>query len=251
MQAFFTLTRRELAAYFVSVTGYIIIGAAAFLMGWSFDVLLRGLQSEPTAMPLTEIFYETLMFWIILLLLAPVITMRLFAQEKATGTFETLMTTPVSDMQVVLAKFAGAYIFFMVMWLPLLACLWIVRHFGGSPVGLDAGALTSTFLGIFLLGGVFIALGCLASAITRTQMVAAMVSLAAGFSLFMATFLPERVTTDGGGWREQLVSCLAFRDQMRDFARGAVDTRPIVFYLALTFFLLFLTLRVVESRRWK
>jgi ABC-2 type transport system permease protein len=251
MQAFLTLVRRELAAYFVSVTGYIIIGAAAFLMGWSFDVLLRGLQSDPTPMPLTEIFYDTLMFWIILLLLAPVITMRLFAQEKATGTFETLMTTPVSDLQVVLAKFTGAFIFFMVMWLPLLACLWIVLHFSGSSMGFDYGALGATFLGIFLLGAVFIAMGCLASAITRTQMVAAMVSLAAGFSLFMASFLPERVAPDSSGWREQLVSCFAFRDQMRDFARGAVDTRPIVFYLALTFFFLFLTLRVLEVRRWK
>jgi ABC-2 type transport system permease protein len=251
MQAFITLVRRELAAYFVSVTGYIIIGAAAFLLGWSFDVLLRGLQAQPTSLPLTELFYDTLMFWIVLLLLAPVITMRLFAQEKAAGTFETLMTTPVSDVQVVLAKFAGAYIFFMVMWLPLLACLWIVQYFGGVPMGLDPGALGATFLGIFLLGGVFIALGCLASAITRTQMVAAMVSLAAGFSLFMVSFLPERAVTGVGDWQAQALAGFAFRDQMRDFARGAVDTRPVVFYLALTFFLLFLTLRAVESRRWK
>lgn len=251
MSAFITLLRRELAAYFVSVTGYIIIAAAAFLMGWSFDVLLRSLQAEPTQLPLTELFYDTLMFWIILLLMAPVITMRLFAQEKASGTFETLMTTPVSDLQVVLAKFSGAYLFFMVMWLPLGACLWVVQHFGGNQTGLDLGALGATCLGIGLLGAVFIALGCLTSALTKTQMVAAMMSLAAGFSLFMASFLPERATTGSGGWADQFLSCLAFRDQMRDFARGAVDTRPIVFYLALTFFLLFLTLRALESRRWK
>jgi ABC-2 type transport system permease protein len=251
MQAYFTLVRRELGAYFVSVTGYVIIAAAAFLTGWSIDVLLRGLQSDPTPLPFTELFYETLMFWVILLLMAPVITMRLFAQEKATGTFETLMTTPVSDLQVVAAKFTGACVFFMVMWLPLLACLWIVHHFGGGPVGLDAGALVATLLGIFLLGGVFIALGCLASALTRTQMVAAMVSLAAGFSLFMASFLPARVGADAGSWRDQLVGYLAFQDHMRDFVRGAVDTRPIVFYLALTFFLLYLTLRALEVRRWK
>jgi len=251
MQVYFTLVRRELAAYFVSVTGYVILAAAAFLLGWSFDVLLGSLQSDPTPMPITEVFYETLMFWVILLLMAPVITMRLFAHEKAAGTFETLMTTPVSDLQVVAAKFTGACVFFMVLWVPLLACLWIVHHFGGSPVGLDAGALGATFLGIFLMGAVFIAVGCLASALTRTQMVAAMVSLAAGFSLFMASFLPERAVGGGEGWRAQLLACFAFRDQMRDFVRGAVDTRPVVFYLSLTFFLLFLTLRVLEMRRWK
>ena len=251
MQPYFTLVRRELAAYFVSVTGYVIIAATAFLLGWSFDVLLRSLQSDPTPMPVTEIFYETLMFWVVMLLMAPVITMRLFAQEKATGTFETLMTTPVSDFQVVAAKFTGACIFFMVMWIPLLACLWIVHYFGGSSVGLDVGALGATFLGIFLMGMVFIAAGCLASALTRTQMVAAMVSMATGLSLFMASFLPERVGAANDDWRGQVLACFAFQDQMRDFARGAVDSRPIVFYLALTFFLLFLTLRVLEIRRWK
>ena len=118
MQAYITLTRRELASFFVSMTGYVIITGALFLMGLSFVVLLVKLQSEPTPMPLTELFYSTPFFWLILLLGAPVITMRLFALEKFSGTFETLMTTPVSDLQVVLAKFTAAIIFYMLMWLP-------------------------------------------------------------------------------------------------------------------------------------
>ena len=80
-------------------------------------------------MPVTELFYATPFFWLILLLAAPVITMRLFAQEKFSGTFETLMTTPVSDLQVVLAKFTAALLFYLVMWLPLLACMFVVRHY--------------------------------------------------------------------------------------------------------------------------
>ena len=121
MRAFWTLTRRELAGYFLSLTGYMIIAAAVFLMGFSFVVLLVNLQQEPTPMPVTEVFYITPFFWLILLLTTPVITMRLFALEKFSGTFETLMTTPVSDLQVVLAKFTAAMIFYLVMWLPLLA----------------------------------------------------------------------------------------------------------------------------------
>src|SRR6185295_3100694 len=100
MQAYLTLTRRELASFFVSMTGYVIIAAALFLMGLSFVVLMVKLQSESIPMPLTTLFYGTAFFWLILLLAAPVITMRLFALEKFSGTFETLMTTPVSDLQV-------------------------------------------------------------------------------------------------------------------------------------------------------
>ena len=118
MQAYLTLTRRELAGFFVSMTGYVIIAGAVFLMGMSFVDLLVLLQGEPTPVPVTQLFYSTDYFWGILLLAAPVITMRLFALEKYSGTFETLMTTPVSDLQVVLAKFTAAMIFFMLMWLP-------------------------------------------------------------------------------------------------------------------------------------
>jgi ABC-2 type transport system permease protein len=111
MQPFLTLTRRELAGFFVSLTGYVIIAAAVFQMGLSFVILINNLKGESTPMPVTEMFYITAFFWLILLLSAPVITMRSFALEKYSGTFETLMTAPVGDLQVVLAKFFGALIF--------------------------------------------------------------------------------------------------------------------------------------------
>ena len=100
-------------------------------------------------------FYGTFYFWLILLLVTPVITMRLFALEKASGTFETLMTTPVGDIQVVAAKFAAAIIFYMVTWLPMLACLFMVRHFTNQPGALDAGTVGGMYLGIFLTAACF------------------------------------------------------------------------------------------------
>src|SRR6266702_8111074 len=129
MQVYLSLARRELAGYFISLTGYIVIGAAMFLLGLSFVVMLVKLQQEPTPMPITELFYITPFFWLILLLATPMITMRLFAHEKFTGTFETLMTAPVSDLQVVLAKFTAALVFYALTWLPLLGCLWVVGHY--------------------------------------------------------------------------------------------------------------------------
>jgi ABC-2 type transport system permease protein len=253
MKIFWTLTRRELAAFFFSVTGYVIIAAIALLLGLSFVVLVAGVANRTFTAPVTEMFYSTFYFWLILLLATPVITMRLFALEKSSGTFETLMTTPVGDLQVVLAKFTAAVFFYLVAWLPLLACLFVVQHFTNQSGAMDAGTVGGMYLGIFLMGCVFLSLGCLASALSQSQMTAAMISFVLGISLFSLAYLAKsagpKLTT--AHWQAQALSYFNMFDQMEDFARGAVDTRAVIFYATATFFFLFLTLRVVESRRWK
>jgi ABC-2 type transport system permease protein len=250
MRIFLTLTRRELGAFFVSVTGYVIIAAVTLLIGWSFVVLMTNLGSDPSPLPVTELFYRTYFFWLIVLLSAPIITMRLFALEKFSGTFETLMTAPVSDLQVVAAKFAAATFFYTVMWLPMLPCLFVVRHFTNQPGTLDPGTVGGMYLGVFLVGCLFLSLGCFASALSRSQMAAAMISFVLGVSLFSLGFLAQAITA-AVQWRAQLLSYFGLFDQMNNFARGVVDTRTVIFYVSLTLFFLFLTLRVVESRRWK
>ena len=249
MSIFWALLRRELSSFFFSLTGYVIIAAITLLTGLSFVVLIHNLGTDPSPMPVTEMFYRTYFFWLIVLLASPVITMRVFALEKATGTFETLMTTPVGDAQVVLAKFFGALIFYLVAWLPLLACLFTVRHFTNQNA-LDGGTVGGMFLGIFLVGGLFMSLGCFASSLTRSQMAAAMISFVLGMSLFALGFLAEALPATAH-WQTQVISYFALFEQMRDFARGVVDTRAVTFYASATFLFLFLTLRVVESRRWK
>jgi ABC-2 type transport system permease protein len=251
MTIFWVLLRRELAAFFFSLTGYVIIAAVTLLTSLSFVVLLQNLGTDPSPIPVTEMFYRTYFFWLIVLLVSPVITMRLFALEKASGTFETLMTTPVGDVQVVAAKFSAATIFYLVAWLPLIACLFIVRHFTNQTGALDAGTVGGMFLGIFLTGGLFIALGCFASSLTRSQMAAAMISFVLGVSLFSLGFLAAALPAAAQPWQTQVISYFNLFDQMHDFARGVVDTRAVIFYVSVIFFFLFLTLRVVESRRWK
>jgi len=250
MKIFWTLLRRELSAFFFSLTGYIIIAAVTLLIGLSFVVLMTNLGTDPSPMPVTEMFYRTYFFWLIVLLAAPVITMRLFALEKSAGTFETLMTAPVGDFQVVAAKFAAAIIFYIVMWLPMAACLCVVRHFTSQTRALDAGTVVGMYLGTFLVGGLFLALGCLASAISRSQMAAAMISFVLGVSLFALGFLAEAIPVVAQ-WQTHVLSYFGLFEQMHDFARGVVDTRAVIFYVSLTLFFLFLTLRAVESRRWR
>jgi ABC-2 type transport system permease protein len=251
MRAYWTLVRRELAGFFLSPTGYVIIAAALFLMGYSFVIILGKLQKPlPMSMPVTELFYNTQFFWLLLLLTTPVITMRLFALEKFSGTFETLMTTPVTDFQVVAAKFTAAILFYLLMWLPMLGCLLVVHHYAGRTDVLDGGVVGGTLLGILLLGGLFISLGCCASALTRSQVIAAMISLVFGASVFLLGYLASQLPAQET-WQAQVLGCLDLFEQMRDFARGVMDTRSVVLLVSLTLFFLFLTLRVVESRRWK
>ena len=250
MSVYLHLTRRELAAYFISMTGWVIIAAAALLTGLSFAVLLVKLQGVPTPLPITQLFYATPFFWLVVLLATPVITMRLFAQEKHTGTFETLMTAPVSDTQVVLAKFSAAWIFYMIMWLPLLGSLLLLKRYINDPSALAGGTLAGMFLGIALVGAAFMALGCFTSSLSRSQIIAAMLCLAGGVSMFLLSFLSDKLSLDTTWWMS-VFNYLSLFEHMNDFARGVVDTRPVVFYVSLTVLFLFLTLRALESRRWK
>ena len=250
MKIFLTLARRELASYFVSITGYVVVAAVTLLIGLTFVMLIASLGSDTFPMPVTELFFNSSLFWIVLMLVAPVITMRLFALEKSTGTFETLMTTPVGDIQVVAAKFAAALIFYCIMWLPAMACLFIVGRYTNQAGALDLGTAGGLYLGIVLAGSMFLALGSFASAISRSQMVAVMISLAPNVCLFIVAYIAQNVPA-AGNWKTQALSYFTLFQQMQDFSRGVVDTRVAIFYLCITFLFLFLTLRAVESRRWR
>ena len=250
MGVLLTLMRREMASYFLSLSGYVIITAATFLNGFGFVLLLMQLRQAASPMPITEMYYVTPIFWIVLLLAVPVITMRSFALERATGTYETLMTSPVREGTVVLAKFFAALFFYLVMWLPMIAVVAVIQHFSSERQALDPAILGSTYLGILLVGGLFLSFGIFASALTKSQTVAAMVSLALCTSLFLLSFLPSLLpsTTTHAA---KLLEWVALFDHMHDFARGVIDTRPVIFFVSFTVFVLALTLRVVESRRWK
>ncbi|MEW6161135.1 MAG: ABC transporter permease, partial [Verrucomicrobiota bacterium] len=240
-----------LGGYFASLTGYVLIAVTLLLLGLSFMDMLVKLNAEPTDAPVTEVFYATYYFWLILLLTAPVMTMRLFALEKFSGTYETLMTAPVRDLQVVLAKFSAALFFYVITWLPLLGCIFLVNRFSNDPSAVDVKTMGSMFLGIVLIGSVFMSLGTFASALTRNQIIAAMLSYGLSLALFMLSLRSLVATAAPEGWARDFFGYISLLQHMEQFARGVIDTRPIVFCLSLTIVCLYLTLKVVESRRWK
>ncbi len=250
MQVYFTLVRRELGGYFASLTGYIIIAAVLLLLGLSFVEVLTKLNAAPTDAPITEIFFVTFYFWIILLLTAPVMTMRTFALERFSGTYETLMTAPVGDLAVVMSKFTGALVFYILTWLPFLGYILIVQRFATGGFVFDPYVLGSTFLGLLLIGALYMALGCFASALTNSQIVAAIISYALGLALFVLS-LRSFMSEAGSSLSGRFFEYIAMTEHMENFARGVIDTRPLVLYPSLTVLFLFLTLKVVQSRRWR
>ena len=250
MSVFRALVRRELSAFFQGPTGFIIIAAVMFLIGLGFLVVLSGLNGEATPMPVTQVFYGTYFFWVILLLIAPVITMRSFAMERASGTYESLMTAPIGDWQVVLSKFAGALIFYMILWVPLLICSVVVRFYVGESAVLGLGTMFTSALGILMVGCLYMSIGCFASALTRNQAVAAVSGFALGAALFFTGFF-SYFAGDRTDWLSQLARHISLANHMESLTRGVVDLGAIVFFLSLTGLFLYLTHKVVESRRWK
>lgn len=250
MTIFWTLVRRELGSYFGSLSGYVVMGTVLFLLGLGCSHLILYLNENKSDIPLTELFYRTWYFWLIVLLINPAITMRTFAHEKSSGTYENLMTAPVGDSEVVLAKFAGSLIFYLIIWIPFPFCLLFLRSYIGEAANLDPGTMIATLLGITLVGSLFISLGCFASALTRNQTIAAMTSFALGIGLFILSFFAYSHVYNGGPL-DPLMAQVSMIDHMEDFVRGVIDLRHTVYYLSLTAFFLFLNVKVVESRRWR
>jgi ABC-2 type transport system permease protein len=250
MGVFLTLVRRELGAYFKSFTGYVVVAAVLLLNGFSLMDLIERVRGGAVPSPVSELLFQSYYFWLVVLLTSPVITMRSFAAEKSSGTYEALMTTPVGDWQVVLAKFTGALGFFLVTWLPLVAVLFALRQIVGEAALFEPPVIAATFLGVALVGCLFMSLGCLASALTRSEIVAAMTTFLLGIGLWMAGYHPE-ASALLPAWAQPVLEQLSLTRHMEDFARGVVVGRQVVFYLSVTAFLLLLTQRVVESRRWK
>lgn len=249
MRTFTTLWRRELISYFYSPIAYVVLVFFLLIMGASFWMLVTVLIEGPTSESVMRILFgESIFFWLAMLAVTPILTMRLLAEEKRSGTIETLLTAPVRDTDVVLAKYAGALFFFVFMWLPTIAYAYILQAFSPEAITLDPGPVWSAYLGAFLVGGFFISVGLFASSITRNQVIAAITSFAIVSALFFTGFAPYFVRDP---LLQEVTRYLSPVLHMMDFSRGAVDSRPVVLYLSLTVFMLFLTVKVVESRNWK
>jgi len=189
-------------------------------------------------------------FWLVFLFIPPLLTMRLFAEERSSGTLEMLMTAPLYDWQVVLSKYLACLAFYVVLWLPTLVYLPILLS-AETPQGrIDLMPVLSSYLGLFLAGAMFLALGLFVSSLVRSQMVAALISLFISLLFIVAAFWRPDMNTGSLAYQVLFFFSVPLHFQ-RDFSRGLVDTRHLVLYVSVTLFCLFLTVRSLESRRWR
>ncbi len=249
MRQFLIMLKREMAAYFLSPIAYVMICFFLAVMGVSFWILITLIaEGVSDLVVMRSLFSESIFFWIAMLVVIPVTTMRVFAEEKHTGTFEMLVTAPVSDLKVVLAKYFGALLFFMAMWLPTIVYIWVLRHFMAETAPLDRGLILSSYIGVFLVSAAYTSVGVLSSALTKNQISAAIISFAAIFASFLAGFAPYLSSSAAV---QSVGSYFSSISHLIKFAHGIFDSRHLVLYLSMTTLCLFITVRVIESRRWK
>src|SRR3954451_668636 len=250
MRKFLVLLGREVRSYFYSPIAYIVLVFFMLVTGVDFYFQVSFMNQRPAAYSVQEAFFNSVFFWFAFVLIFPLITMRLFSEEFKMGTIEPLMTAPVRDVQVVLAKFFGALIFYLVLWLPTLIYFWVFQSITHQPAAASRGAYFGAYLMLLLLGMFYLSIGCLASALTKNQIVAAVISFCA-ITLHFFSGLISFILQEVSSTTRQLLGYFSAIEQMGTLSRGEIDTRPMVLYLSMTIVMLTLTYQAFQSRKWK
>jgi ABC-2 type transport system permease protein len=247
--------KHELKYYFQSVTAYVAMGIFLLISGYFFYSIFRYyilLSYQVSRNPyiaenlnLTDGVLRPLFgnISIILLLLLPLLTMRLLAEEKKQGTFELLLTYPVRDSEAILGKFFAAVTTFAIM----LACTLLYPLLLALFSNPEPGPIYSGYLGLFLMGCTFISIGTFFSSLTSNQLVAGVTAFGVGLFFLIIGWAVPFVGTRFAG----LLGQFSLLQHFESFSKGVIDTQDISYYLFMTFFFLFLTLRSLESARWR
>ncbi len=238
MRNVWTITSRELNSYFVSPVAYVVSAAFLLISGVLFSLILNSTMDASLRGTFSNITF-------IMILIAPVLTMKLLAEEQRMGTLELLLTSPVHDWEVVVGKFLGSLILFAMMLLaPTLLYVVLLTAFG-SP---DYGPILSGYLGVLLLGGAFLSIGVLSSSLTQNQVVAGFVGIVLLLLMWISDALSRIV---GGGALGDALTYLSITRHYDDFLRGVIDTQNIIYPLSVIAVALFIATQVLQTRRWR
>ena len=249
------IVKKEMRLYFTSPVAWVIITIFLVIAGYFFYNIfafytLASMQSAMNPQMARELNVTDSVLRplfsnvsVILLLLMPLITMRLFAEERRSGTIELLLTFPIRDGAVLVGKYLAALAVYVIMLALTLLYPAIVFYF----VRLEWGPLLTGYLGLLLMGATFLAVGVFASSLTENQIVASVTTFGVLLILWVIGWSAEYV---GGAWG-RVLSHLSLLDHFDTFARGVLDTKDVIYYVDVTIVALFLTLRSLEARRWK
>src|SRR5688500_6404929 len=252
MRNVFAIADKELRSYFSSPIGYVIIGLFALLFAWFYNAYLEwfleasqqmmgpGRTPNVNQQVIAGLLQNSA---VIILFVMPMITMRTYSEEKRSGTIELLLTSPVTDGQIILGKFLGAMgLYAAMLGVTLLYIAILFWH--GDP---EWKPIAAGYLGLLLMGGCFVSMGLLVSSLTKNQIVAGV----ATFALFLFLWVINWIGESAGPTGREVVSYLSITEHFDDFARGVIDTKHLVYYLSFITFGLFLTAKSVDSERWR
>lgn len=244
MNGLLATLRRELLAYFYSPMAYVILVFFLFINGHFFWNIVEALADPAFQGRITpfEAFFQS--SWLFLLFITPMLTMRLLAEERKSGTIESLMTAPVSELEVVLGKFFAALVFYAFLWLPTAAYAVLLAR--SSEV--DWGPIASGYVGVVGVGALFLAIGVFGSSFTKNQIVAAIVTFCLLLFLLTVFFFIEATTS---GFVREVFSYVNIFDHLDELGKGVVDSRRLVFYVSTAALFLFLSARALEVKKWR
>lgn len=248
MRGFLPIFKRELFALFVTPLAWVLLALFLVVQGIHFFLIATHFASDAAAAsdggPVRAFFGQTILLYLPLLFICPLLTMRTFAEERRSGTIEALLTAPVDSAAVVLAKWAATVTTYLAMWAPTVLYLVLASKGGGD---IDWRIVGTSYLGITLVGMGYLAIGTMASAFTKSQLLAAVLAgsiLIAFFMLGVGEFIVHE------GAAHDLCAHVSVWTLMGEFSQGLVDSRRVVFTSSLVVVPLFITVRTVDSWRW-
>jgi ABC-2 type transport system permease protein len=254
MRNILAIAQKELKSYFSSPIGYVLIGLWVLLYGYFYISILAyfvrasmmgQMGQGPQAVNVNQDLIRPLFYnvTIMVLFVLPGVTMRTYSEEKRSGTIELLLTSPVSDFQIIMGKFLGAMALYAAMLAVTLIHIGILFVYGNP----EWKPIATAYLGFFLLGGCFISLGLFISSLTKNQVIAFM----ATFSVFLFLWVINWIGSFVGPTASAITGYLSIIDHYDDFAKGVLDTTHLIYYLSFITFGLFLTAKSVDSERWR
>jgi len=249
MRTLYILFKKEFNHFISSPFGWVVLSIIMLLQGFCLSTVLQSYEKRAVTNNMLLDSLQIPIFTFYFLFLFPLITMKLFSDEERSGTLETLMTAPIRTWHVVGAKYLAAFTFYCVLWIPLLIQIKVFSFFSSTPAPLETGQIIGVFTILLLIGTFFVAIGCLASSLTSSQIIAAIVTFGILTLNYFLGFVPLIMENNFGA--DGFFYYIGMTGHINTFGQGLVDSRPFIYYLSMTFFTLLLTHHVVDYRRWK
>jgi ABC-2 type transport system permease protein len=249
LKHFITILGHEIRMLLVSPSTYIAAVAFLLLMGFTFTSILEQYSKAPQEVSPASVFFAV--YWFPVIFMVPLLTMKCLAEERRLGTIETLLTSPVTTVEVVLGKYAAAYLLYLIFWGSSAGFFYILRRFAGDSHLIDPGPILGGYLFIAVSGLFFIAIGVFASSLSRNQSVAGIICVVILVGIILGgQYLANASWLDREAFLpiKEAVNYAQIQQHYQDFTRGVVDTRELLFYISGTVLALIFSILSVEAK---